>query len=173
MLTLELSQRHLYEEALTSDLCQSRTRILVTHHVELVLPRTEYTVVLANGTQQRAGSISDRQGAGVSEARDDALEDEEGSQEEYMTEAQAQNGGLSETLAEIRPTESTVDDIRLKSKPKKFNEDEKREAGAIKVSVYREYLGTSGGILCWAPILLLFTVYQCLVLGRVGIPAAE
>lgn len=163
----------MYEEALTSDLCQSRTRILVTHHVELVLPSAEYAVVLANGTIQHAGSISNLRSAGVLEAQDDALEDEERDQEDFMTEAKAPNGYLSDTLTEIRSTESTVDNIRVKSQPKKFNEDEKREAGAIKVSIYKEYFGASGGVLCWAPILLLFTVYQCLVLGRVGIPAAE
>ncbi len=163
----------MYEEALTSDLCQSRTRILVTHHVELVRPSTEYAVVLANGTLQRAGFISDLRGAGVLEAQDHTLEEDEVDQEEYMTEAQASNGGANDTLTKIRSTEFTVDDMRLKSQPKKFNEDEKREAGAIKISIYKEYLGTSGGILCWAPILLLFIVYQCLVLGRVGIPAAE
>ena len=90
-----------------------------------------------------------------------------------MTEVKAPNGYFSDNLAKIRSTESTVDNSRVKSQPKKFNEDEKREAGAIKVSIYKEYLGTSGGIWYWASILLLFTVYQCLVLGRVCIPAAE
>lgn len=107
------------------------------------------------------------------EAQDNALGDEEGDHEQYMSEARAPNGGLSNTLTEIRSNESIVDNVRLKSPPKKFNEDEKKEAGAIKVSIYKEYLNISGGILRWGPILLLFTVYQCLVLGRVCIPAAE
>ena len=57
--------RHLYEEALTGDLGKGRTRILVTHHIELCLPSTSYAVVLSEGTVEHAGFVEDLQRAGV------------------------------------------------------------------------------------------------------------
>lgn len=53
--------RHLYEEALTGELGVARTRILVTHHIELCLPGTEYAVLLADGTIRQAGFVRDLQ----------------------------------------------------------------------------------------------------------------
>ena len=40
-------------------------------------------------------------------------------------------------------------DAKLEGQPKKFTEEESRETGAIKVSIYREYLETSGGVWFW------------------------
>ena len=53
-----------------------------------------------------------------------------------------------------------------KSQTNKFVEDEKKEKGSIKLSIYRDYLTTSGGIWYWLPILFLFIGHQGLVLGR-------
>ena len=159
--------RHLYEEALTGELCESRTRILVTHHIELCLPNTEYAVVLADGTVQHAGSVVDLQRAGILKQGEHTLEEQDPGVDKHMMDAQDPDGDLSNTLTKIRTTESTVDEIESKSQPKKFNEDEKRETGAIKVSIYKEYLSTSGGPWFWTPIISLYAVYQGLLLGRV------
>ena len=160
--------RHLYEEALTGELCESRTRILVTHHTDLVLPKTAFAVVLAGGTVEHAGSTVDLQRAGLLKEEASGLEGERVNKETHVLEAQDIDGELTNTLTMIRTTESTVDEARFKSLPKKFNEDEKRESGAIKASVYKEYFSTSGGIWFWTPIVTLYALYQGLLLGRVS-----
>lgn len=161
--------RHLYEEALTGELCETRTRILVTHHIGLVLPKTKYAVVLADGTVQHAGPASDLQRSDLLKQEEQVPESEDAGEEEQLTEAQETMGGLSNTLTKIRTMESTVDETKSKSQPKKFNEDEKRETGAIKASIYKEYFSTSGGVWFWTPIILLYAVYQALLLGRVSL----
>ena len=159
--------RHLYEEALTGELCESRTRILVTHHTDLVLPKTAFAVVLGGGTVEHAGSAVDLQRAGLLKEEASDLEGEGVDRETHVLEAQDINGELT-TLRKIRTTESTVDEVKFKGLPKKFNEDEKRESGAIKTSIYKEYFSTSGGIWFWTPIVTLYALYQGLLLGRVS-----
>lgn len=109
--------RHLYEEALTGELCASRTRILVTHHVELVQPKTDYVVMLANGTVQHAGSIPDLRRTGVLKPEHNTFHNEEMDQEEYVTEESGTNIGSSNSLTKVRTTETIVDDIVPKSLP--------------------------------------------------------
>ena len=77
------------------------------------------------------------------------------------------DGDLSTALIKIRTNDTVVDGAKLEARPKKFTEDEKRETGAIKVSIYKEYLSTAGGIWFWTPIIVLFGFYQALLLGRV------
>ncbi len=47
--------KHIFN-ALTGELGKCRTRILVTHHVPLCLPKTKYIIYLENNTNQYAGS---------------------------------------------------------------------------------------------------------------------
>ena len=57
-------------------------------------------------------------------------------------------------------------DVQGKSQPKKFTEDEKRETGAIKLGIYREYFSTSGGLWYWLPILVIFAIHQSIYMER-------
>ena len=167
--------RHLYEEALTGDLGKGRTRILVTHHIELCLPNTSYAVILSNGTVERAGSVDELQDSGIlnrilSEEHD-ALSRTEEYQDQELLDYHDNN---TETMVKVMTRESeTVNvhnygmlDTKLEAQPKKFTEEEARESGAIKVSIYKEYLGTSGGPWFWTPILSLYAMYQAMLLGR-------
>ncbi|KAI9931002.1 hypothetical protein MW887_010657 [Aspergillus wentii] len=51
--------RHVYEHGLTGEICKNRTRILVTHHVSLCMPQTDYSVLLENGGVKYAGTIEE------------------------------------------------------------------------------------------------------------------
>lgn len=51
--------RQLYENALTGELCNGRTRVLVTHHVALCLPKTSYIVMLENGRATNSGPVDE------------------------------------------------------------------------------------------------------------------
>jgi ABC-type multidrug transport system fused ATPase/permease subunit len=164
--------RQLFEEALIGDLGRGRTRILVTHHFGLVMPKTEYAVILGEGTVQHAGSVEELQRTGVlgrvmrQEQKD--LKGDNG--EEMQGVNENLNGTLHEILSNATERSHKFDsgeiDVQGKSKPKKFTEDEKREKGAIKIGIYREYLTTSGGVWFWLPIMCLYVVYQGVIVGR-------
>ncbi|EKG15549.1 Putative ABC transporter protein [Macrophomina phaseolina MS6] len=49
--------RHIFENALTGDLATGRTRIIVTHHVSLTLPKAKFEVFLNEGKVERAGTV--------------------------------------------------------------------------------------------------------------------
>lgn len=169
--------RQLFEDALTGELGRGRTRILVTHHVGLCLPRTDYAVLLGSGTVEHAGPIEQLQQGGV---LDTVLQEEQ----EYEVIQAKQVEEDVEALAEIRDDDTTLQkiltvvtersvktddsevDVQGKVQPKKFTEEERREKGSVKLGIWREYLSTSGGWWFWPPIILFFCFYQILVLGR-------
>lgn len=166
--------RQLFEDALTGELGTGRTRILVTHHVGLVLPKTAYTVILGDGTVQHAGLVEELQAKGVLE--DLMKQQQEGQARDLKrTEAlqqaeQEANDKLIKVLSHTSVSTKKFDDGELdlqgKAQPKKFTEDEKRETGRIKINIYQQYLSSSGGFWFWGPIMILFAVYQALILGR-------
>ena len=165
--------RHLFEEALTGELGIGRTRILVTHHVGLCLPKTKYTVSLGEGTVEHAGLVDDLKRTGSLAQILKREESEVNDETNDLFNVDSANG---DTLAKVisRHSEQSVmiDDGgtggKGKLQPKKFVEDEKRETGSIKIDHYKEYITTSGGLKLWGPLILLFVGYMSLILGRVS-----
>ena len=122
--------RQLFEDALTGSLGRGRTRILVTHHIRLCLPRTKYAVLLENGTVSHAGFVEELRDAG----RLDSILKEEPDQARQEDEEVAHyeaNGTTKE------PKDASVDGPAIDSSeldvqgsnaaPKKFVEDERRQ----------------------------------------------
>ena len=167
--------RQLFEQGLTGELGEDRTRILVTHHVGLCLPKTRYTVVLGDGTIEHAGSVEDlrRRGSLVEilkqEQDEQDLEKEEA--DELLRASRANGNALRKVISQRSERSAKTDDGELdgkgKSQPKKFTEDEKRETGKIGAGIYKEYLKTSGGAPFWITLVGLYTAYMGLVLFRV------
>ena len=165
--------RQLFEEALTGELGKGRTRILVTHHVGLTLPRTDYAVSLSDGTVEHAGYVQDLQRSGVldqilkQESNDRDAEAER--VEKELSKAEDEEI-LHKVLTTATESSALIDtgevDSKGKTQPKKFTEDEKREKGSIKLGIWGEYLKTSGGWWFWPPVMLFFIFYQVVVLGR-------
>ena len=166
--------RHLFEEALTGELGTGRTRILVTHHVGLCLPRAKYTVVLGSGTVEHAGLVKDLQRTGSLEAilKQEQLEEQEKDEGLEVPDDHVNGDALRKVMSTRSEPSAIIDDggdhKKDKAKPKKFIEDEARETGAIKLTVYRQYLANSGGMKYWIPILVMFIGYQGMILGRVS-----
>lgn len=167
--------RQLFDEALTGDLGVGRTRILVTHHVGLCLPRSKYTVRLGEGTVEHAGLVEELQRTGSLEhiLQQEKSEVEIIPDEEDLLNVDEPNGDvLTKVLSRRSAHSALVDDggadKKPKQQPKKFTEDEKRETGAIKFDLYKEYISTSGGIKLWGPLCVLFIGYMSLILGRVS-----
>lgn len=66
--------RHIFENALSGDICKGRTLILATHHASLVLSKAQYTVHLSNGVIEHTGLVEKLEQTGEISA---ILEDEE------------------------------------------------------------------------------------------------
>lgn len=181
--------RHLFEEALTGELGQGRTRILVTHHAALCLPKTRYSVLLTNGTVEEAGETEDlrrsgklgpilAQDLGEQEEeekqvdRDQALAIDDGGGLQKMFTGQSRlsrrKSALSDAGDEItrRRSRATFDDTQQANAPKKFTEEEKREVGAIKYQIYAAYIRACGGFSYWCFVLFVFALWVAVYLAR-------
>ena len=167
--------RQLFEEALTGELGQGRTRLLATHHVGLCLPRTKYTVLLDESTVRYADFVEDLQRTGVLEEilkQGEEIQTRKDQEEETFLKLQDANSNiLSKVWSRTTEDSTYIEDVEeitnFKAQPRKFIEEEKREVGSIKLEIYLEYLRTSGGWWVWPAIVLVFLLYQALVLGRV------
>jgi ABC-type multidrug transport system fused ATPase/permease subunit len=147
--------KHIYDNALMGELSEGRTRILATHHVSLTLARAEYAVYLsANGTLEHAGLVEELQKTGSFENILKAEEAEDIGQEDGAAKA----GSDGETNGTADKNDKKV--------PKKLVEDEARETGGVKRSVYMNYLKATGGIPFWIFVLSFYIIAQGLTLGR-------
>ncbi|KAE9367318.1 P-loop containing nucleoside triphosphate hydrolase protein [Stipitochalara longipes BDJ] len=148
--------KHIYDNALMGELSEGRTRILATHHVSLTLARAQYAVCLsANGTLEHAGLVEELQKSGSFDNILKAVE-EEGSEQKQNEEA--------DKPAPDGETNGTAKDD--KKVPKKLVEDEARETGGVKRSVYITYLKATGGIPFWGFVLSFYIIAQGLTLSR-------
>lgn len=148
----------------------------MTHHLDLCLPKTKYTVILGEGIVEHAGFVDEFQRTGVLERillqGEESRKNEQITNEELLEEDEDPRGKkLVRVMSRANETSDKIDDsqeVNLEQ-PKKFTEDEKREAGAVKLEIYTEYLKTSGGWLFWVPVVFMFFAHQGLILGRVRI----
>lgn len=180
--------RHLFEQALTGDLGQGRTRILVTHHVALCLPRTNYSVLLSNGTVEEAGRTEDLRSTGKLNhilAQDVEVQEDEEQVDREQALTIDDGGGLQKMFSNRSRRKSALSDANIDDedlarrrshagqpgadeakKPKKFTDDEKRETGAIKFQIYAAYIRACGGFGYWFFVLLIFGVWIVVYLAR-------
>ncbi|KAL6813453.1 P-loop containing nucleoside triphosphate hydrolase protein [Trichoderma sp. SZMC 28013] len=162
--------RHIFEKCITGDICQGRTRILVTHHVALVQSKAKYLVELGEGTVLAAGLTSELAEDGTLERiKTHEQAPEEIQREEAAAEASTavNSEHASLTGADGISTESTVEGEPAKDKAAKdFIEKETRDKGQVKSRIYLTYLRHSGGWLFWIVLALLFTSFEVSNLAR-------
>ncbi|KAL4802515.1 P-loop containing nucleoside triphosphate hydrolase protein [Aspergillus unguis] len=148
--------RHVYEHALTGELGQGRTRILVTHHVGLCLPRTDYCVVLENEQITHAGTVDALNASGD---LTDLVGKAEIRREEPIQEVPKRKR-FSETSAGRRSSAFSLQPI------KKFIQEETRETGSVPLKVYVDYLNRGGKVWWWMLAFLAYTAFMVLLVGR-------
>ncbi|PMD48915.1 hypothetical protein L207DRAFT_505926 [Hyaloscypha variabilis F] len=155
--------REIYDNALMGELSEGRTRILVTHHVSLCLPRTKYAVSLSSqGTIKHAGLVEELKKTG-------SFEDMLMAEQEENTNEATKNGESSGTAAKGKASGSATKHVESKYPklpPKKLVKDEHRESGSVKRSVYSDYLKATGGVPFWTLVILFYVIAQGLTLGR-------
>ncbi|KAI9743583.1 MAG: hypothetical protein M1818_002898 [Claussenomyces sp. TS43310] len=153
--------RHIFEKGLTGELGIGRTRLLCTHHIELVKSKAKYLVELGDGTVQHAATLSALEEEGLLERIISQEEDPEQIREDQDITA-IDSEDPSNVEAE---SGEMLKKIESKSAVRKFTEDETKEKGAVKARLYLEYMYSAGGIPFWALALFLFIAHQALTLG--------
>jgi ABC-type multidrug transport system fused ATPase/permease subunit len=120
--------RLIVDKALTGELAKGRTRILATHHADLVLPYASYLVRLHSGTVEAVEHLSPVD-------------------EESDTAKKPQNGSVVEDSDETLLT--TQNGHSAAGSTKKAKDEEQRETGHVKWKVYKAYYKASGGAPAW------------------------
>ncbi|KAF9007209.1 multidrug resistance-associated ABC transporter [Cyathus striatus] len=140
------TSRLLYEKLLRGPLLARRTVILVTHHVELVLPGAYYLVRMLDGRIDTQGIVAELRAKGV---LDDIAHD---------AEVEAQKEEVEKEVAAVEETGNLPVDTK---KPRKLVQDEHRETGGVKWSIYKRYLEASSYWI-WAFLFSLVVFSQFL-----------
>jgi hypothetical protein len=119
---------------ITHDTLLTAFKILVTHHVELVLPGAYYLVRMLDGRIDTQGTIKDLRAQGV-------LDD---IQHEAAIEMHKEQPVVApETPVDATDPNSPGKPADKSVKPRKLIEDEHRETGGVKWSIYNTYLKAS------------------------------
>ncbi|KAI5803779.1 hypothetical protein EDC01DRAFT_775254 [Geopyxis carbonaria] len=153
--------KHIFEHGLAGELMRGRTRILVTHHLKLVVAQAAYTVVLANGAVENVGSVAELRQQGVLEdiiARQEAPEEAE--PEEQLELARTR------TKDSVRSRRAYSTDETARPAARQFVPTEERAKGSVTWAVYSQYITASGGMTVWFLIMLFFAFQEGMVLGR-------
>jgi ABC-type multidrug transport system fused ATPase/permease subunit len=138
--------RLIVDKALTGELARGRTRILATHHAELVLPQANYLIRLGTGNVESAELLFPSDGDVV--AADEGFE----------------QGTASAPLAET--PENAPNGHSVPARPKKAKEEEQRETGRVKWGVYKAYYKASGGAIFWLVGVFILLVGHTLTVAR-------
>ncbi|KAI9346242.1 ABC transporter type 1, transmembrane domain-containing protein [Obelidium mucronatum] len=135
----------------------NRTKILVTHATGLVLPHSDYVVVMKNGEVQGSGSlnevlVNDELGLTVSDDAKDEVEAMEVERAKIALEVSEGGSGSSAAPAAVAGTEFKG----ISTKGTKIVDDEDKSTGSVKMAVYVSYFRASGGIWFFIIFLLAF-----------------
>lgn len=129
--------RHIFQEGLVGELGHGRTRVLATHHVEMVTTKARYMIKLGRG--------------GIVE--DTVLR----SPSEINTRPQKETEQTAKAFTEVQTRPQL---------PKKFVVEEAKERGMIKWATYRAYIDAFGGYTFCLAALGTFATTQAMMLGR-------
>lgn len=142
------------EKLLEGPLLVNRTVILVTHHVELVVPAAHYLVRMLDGRIDTQGSISDLRSRGLLEeiAHDESIE-------VHKQEQVAEDSVVPDDIL-LAP-----EDADKKFQPRQLVKEEHREEGGVKGRVYKEYLEASS-YWVWSVVALVMVINQFCGVGE-------
>lgn len=131
--------------------CSSTSQIIVSHHVELLLPIAHSLIRVVDGRLDVAGSVDELRSRGELSSLI-AVEEASHSNEETIippTPAAGREKTEEEALSLVAPastdadddaTEESSEEVAPKKEARKMVKDEEREVGNVKWSVYKIYL---------------------------------
>ena len=125
-------------------LMKDRTVVLVTHHVELVLPGAQYLVRMLDGRIDQQGTIKDLRASGALEDIElEAAVEEREAVEERGEEEEVKEGGVVDEVDGVGGEGRDQGQGKGKKKPRKLIKEEERETGGVKWKIYNAYLKAS------------------------------
>ncbi|KAF5353364.1 hypothetical protein D9756_007860 [Leucocoprinus leucothites] len=157
------TSRFLYDHLLQGPLLANRTVILVTHHVELVLPGAYYLVRMLDGRIDTHGTIKDLRAQGILDNITHDAEVEAKKEEAVVAKEGAAQAEEIAVSGDVDETEAKKDTAM--KKPRKLVKDEHRETGSVKWRIYKSYLKASS-YWTWIILGILVVVTQLLGVGE-------
>ncbi|KAI0357033.1 multidrug resistance-associated ABC transporter [Trametes cingulata] len=154
----------LYEKLFRGPLLANRTVILVTHHVDLVLPGAHYLVRMLDGRIDTQGTIKDLRARGMLDDIARVEEIEAHKEEQAVEAAKEEENPNAEIDAEANGAATPVAP-EGKKKPRKLIEEEHRETGSVKWHIYNTYLKASS-YWTWGILFTLIILTQVLGVGE-------
>ncbi|KAF9999988.1 hypothetical protein BGZ79_006427 [Entomortierella chlamydospora] len=157
---------HIHSKCLTGPIMKNRTCVLVTHHVRLCIPTAKHVVLMNNGQISVQGSVQQLREQGLLSL---VLEEDE-EQNTDSSDNETVNGndmGSSTSIAKPKLVQrkSTSKDVKITEEPavpikdaKKLVQEETREEGRVKWSIYMVYASAAGGIIFWFTLMVAFAV---------------
>ncbi|KAI0672201.1 multidrug resistance-associated ABC transporter [Trametes maxima] len=151
--------RILYEKLIKGPLLAHRTIVLVTHHVELVLPGAYYLVRMLDGRIDVQGLVGDLEKSGV--LGDIALSKDV---EESKNLKQATASADENPEVKVKDDANDISGTRPR-KLRKLVEDEQRAVGSVKWHVYNTYLKASS-YWTWGILSVFIVLVQVLAVSE-------
>jgi ABC-type multidrug transport system fused ATPase/permease subunit len=148
--------RWLFQNALTGELAHSRTRILVTHHVDICQPRTKYLVQLSDGTVDRATLVE--------QSKNVRYNFPSAADAEYYAAPITANITTEGTGRNPKDQSQRFEENAVR--PQASAGEEKRKVGRIDWHVYLAYFKASGGWKFWTIGTLVTIGYQLMIASR-------
>ncbi|KAL7418151.1 hypothetical protein BDY24DRAFT_374236 [Mrakia frigida] len=127
----------LVDNCLSGPLMDGRTVIIVSHHVELLLPIAHSLIRVVDGRLDVAGSVQDLRARGELAAVVEVEEKLHAEEETVLEETPEKVEGYDQPIVVVE-----------KKKAKKMVKDEEREVGSVRWETYKLYFAASGFILC-------------------------
>lgn len=115
-------------------------QILVTHHVELVLPGAHYLIRMLDGRIDTHGTIKDLRSQG---ALDNIAYDAGVQVKKRKVTTKALPAEVEEVAVSGDATGTETQKDAITKKPRKLVKDEHRDTGGVKWRVYKSYLKAS------------------------------
>jgi len=115
-------------------------QILVTHHVELVLPGAHYLIRMLDGRIDTHGTIKDLRSQG---ALDNIAYDAGVQVKKRKVATKALPAEVEEVAVSGDATGTETQTDAITKKPRKLVKDEHRDTGGVKWRVYKSYLKAS------------------------------
>ncbi|GES92340.1 multidrug resistance-associated ABC transporter [Rhizophagus clarus] len=160
---------YLVNECISGPLMDKRTRILVTHHLNLTLPIAKYVVMINNGQIVDKGEVSELNSNGLINVPKEIVSENESSNNTSNSPSQAspvKENTLKNTeeifekkMVVIEDEKIIINDIIIddnNNKSRALIEEEEKESGMVKLNVYLKYFKSNGSYLFWIIALILF-----------------
>ncbi|WVQ63190.1 uncharacterized protein L199_001341 [Kwoniella botswanensis] len=149
--------KHLTDRCLNGPILEGRTVILVSHHVELLLPSSDYLIRILDGRIDAQGTPDELRSAGELDGLV-ALEEAEVTKSEAIV-------AKEEVAEEVEAVDAAEKKVKKKGPGKKLIQDEERAVGNVKWETYKLYI-VAATYVTWVWTLMVLLLNQGLTIAE-------